>query len=87
MGVVIRDCRGMVEVAESKVMNGTYAAETVEAFAVEEGILPACQRGLNQVIIESDSLSIVQAVNTNSNMGELGAIVQGITGLLRNFGS
>ena len=68
-------------------MNGMYEAETTEAMAVEEGILLARERELNQFIIESDSLSVVQAVNTNSNTGELGSIIQGITGLLGAFGS
>ena len=72
MGVIIRDCKGRVVVVRSKVLNGMYEAETTEAFAVEEGILLARERGLNQVVIESDSLSVVQAINTNSNMGELG---------------
>ena len=35
----------------------------------------------------NDSLSEVHAVNTSSNIGELGSIMQGITGLLRAFGS
>ena len=85
VGAVIRDCRGMVVAARSKVMNGMYEAETTEAIAVEEGDLLASERELNQVIIESDSLSVVHAVNTSSNIGELGSFIQGITGLLRAF--
>ena len=79
VGVVIRDCKGMVVVGKEQ----GDEAETTEAIAVEEGILLARERGLNQVIIESDSISEVQAVNTNSNMGELGSIIQGITSFLR----
>ena len=55
MGVIIRDCKGRVVVVRSKV----YEAKTTEAFAMEEGILLAREIGLNQVVIESDSLSIV----------------------------
>ena len=51
MGVIIRDCKGRVVVVRSKVLNGMYEAETIEAFAVEEGILLARERGLNQVEI------------------------------------
>ena len=87
VGVIIRDCEGRVVVARSKVLNAMYEAETIEAFAVEEGILLAYERGLNQVVIESDSLSVVQAINTNSIMEELGSIIQGIIGFLRAFGS
>ena len=58
-GVIIRDCEGRVVVARSKVLNGMFEAETTETFAVEEGILLARERGLNHVVIESDSLSVV----------------------------
>ncbi|KAF3945881.1 hypothetical protein CMV_027789 [Castanea mollissima] len=77
----------MVVLARSKAMNGMYEAKTTEAIAVKEGILLARERGINHVIIESDSLLVVQVVNTNLNMGELGASIQGIIGLLRAFGS
>ena len=38
MGVVIRDCRGLVVAAACKVLNGDYGAAVTEALAVEEGI-------------------------------------------------
>ena len=87
VGVIIWDCEGRVVVARSKVLNGMFEVETTEAFAVKEGILLARERGLNHVVIELDSLSVVQAINSNSIMGELGSIFQGIIGFLRVFGS
>ena len=70
-----------------KVMNGLYEVETTKAIAVKEGVLLAYERELNPVIIESNSLSVVHPVNTSSNIGELGSIIQGIIGSLRAFGS
>ena len=40
-------------------LNGMFEVETTEAFAVKEGILLARERGLNHVVIELDSLSVV----------------------------
>ena len=47
MGVVIRDSRGMVIVAECKVLNRVYDAAVTEALAVEEGILLAKEMELH----------------------------------------
>lgn len=47
MGVVIRDCRGSVLVARSKVMAGSYEVEIIKALAVEESVLLARERGLH----------------------------------------
>ena len=59
VGVIIWDGEGRVVVARSKVLNGMFEVETTEAFAVKEGILLARERGLNHVVIELDSLSVV----------------------------
>ena len=37
-GVVIRDCRGLVVAACSKVLNGAFVVEVTEALAIEEGV-------------------------------------------------
>ena len=47
VGVVIRDYRGSVLVAKSKVMAGSYEVEITEALAVKEGVLLARERGLH----------------------------------------
>ena len=41
VGVVIRDCRGMVVAASAKVLLAQYGVEVTEALAVEQGILLA----------------------------------------------
>ena len=74
-GVVIRDCRGLVVAACSKVLNGAFAAEVSEALAVEEGVRLAKELDLSQVIIESDSVVVVEAIGSGSCNGELGSLV------------
>ena len=75
VGVVIRDYRGSVLVAKSKVMAGSYEVEINEVFAVEEGVLLALERGLHQIILETDSLAVVQAISTQSSHGEAGTVI------------
>lgn len=74
-------------VARSKLMAGSYGTKSIEALVVEEGVLLARERGLHQVILETDSLSVVQAFNTRPSHGGLGSIIQGIIGLLESFSS
>ena len=82
MGVVIRNCRCMVVVASAKLLFATHWVEVTEALATEEGMLLACQIMLTQVILESDSLLVVQAISSNSLHGDLWPIIQGILDLL-----
>ena len=86
-GVVIRDCRGLVIAASSKVLNGAYVAEITEALTVEEGVRLAKELDLPQVIIESDSVMVVDAISSGNCNGELGSLVQGFLELLRSFKS
>ena len=87
VGVVIRDSRGLVIAAGSKVLNGAFATDVTEALAVEEGIRLAKELELLQVIIESDSVVVVEAISTSNCNGELGPIIQGSLELLRSFKS
>lgn len=87
VGVVIRDCRGTVLVAKSKVLAGSYEAEITEVLAVEEGVLLASERGLHQIILETDSLAVAQAISTRSSHGEVSIIIQGVLVLLESFSS
>ena len=51
-------------------MARSYEVETTEALAVKEGVLLARERELHQIILEIDSLAVVQALNTRSSHGE-----------------
>ncbi|XP_075655012.1 uncharacterized protein LOC142625205 [Castanea sativa] len=87
VGVVIRDCRGLVLVVRSKVMAGSYEAEITDSLVVKEGVLLAYERGLHQIILETDSLIVVQAINTRSSHGEVGTVIQGVLVLMESFSS
>ena len=82
VGVVIKDCRGMVVAASAELLSATYGVEDTEALAAEEGMLLASQMMLTKIILESDSLLVVQATSYNSLHGDLSPIIQGILDLL-----
>uniref|UniRef100_A0A7N2LRX8 RNase H type-1 domain-containing protein n=1 Tax=Quercus lobata TaxID=97700 RepID=A0A7N2LRX8_QUELO len=58
-----------------------------EMLAVEASILLAKDLGFQQIIIESDSLQVVQSISAKEVSGETGHIVQGILSNLNCFGS
>nr|POF21037.1 hypothetical protein CFP56_53762 [Quercus suber] len=49
IGVVIRDSRGLVVAAKSKVLNGDYGAAVTEAFAVDAGVRLAMEMELQRI--------------------------------------
>ena len=83
--MIIRDCNGLVVAALSKYLSGRFAADQVEALAMEQGILLAQELHLSRVILESDALAVVQAVNDNSTGNELGYILHGILFMCESF--
>ncbi|XP_023927229.1 uncharacterized protein LOC112038638 [Quercus suber] len=87
IGVVIRDSRGMVVVVTCKVLNGDYGAVVTEAFAIDAGVRLAMEMELQQIIVESDSCEVVDAINERSCNGEFGMVIQGSLELLRSFRS
>ena len=87
IGVVIRDCRGYVVAARGKILPATYSAEVTEAFAVEERVVLAYELKLSNVILESDSTAVVQALVSKSCFGDIGPIIQGSLAMLGSFSS
>ena len=87
MGVIIRDCRGMVVAASCKALNENYDAAITEAFAVDEGIRLAAVLELQHIIVESDSVGVVEAINESNCNGEYGMVIQGSLELLQTFRS
>ena len=59
VGFVIRECRGIMVATRGVLLNASYDVETIEALAIEVGILLAAKMKLPQVLIESDSLIVV----------------------------
>ena len=87
VGVVIRDCKGDVVAALCKPLQARFSAELTEVFALEHGILLAQELHLARVIVESDSLNAVRAINEGATGGSLGHILQGILQVSVSFES
>jgi len=71
--------------ASAKLLPTQYGVEVIEALAVEEGTFLAHQKMLTQVILESNSLLVIQAISSNSPHGDLRPIIQGILSLSSSF--
>lgn len=87
IGAIIRDSNGQVIAANCNTLPAHYPANTVEAIALEKGIILAQEMNIPQVIPESDALSIVQYVKTKETNGTIGHIFQGILDSLFSFKS
>ena len=87
IGVVIRDSKGEAAAALCRVLPGCFLVDEMEALAIEAGIMLARELDLHQVIVESDSLSVVHRILAKDFSGGLGHIVQGISGFLEEFRS
>ena len=87
IGVIIRDCNGHVVLALSKYLQGKFVADRVEALAVEQGVLLAQELQLSRVIVESDALTVIQAINDNTTGSDLGHILQGVLLVCESFES
>ena len=85
--VVIRNCKGEVVVALSKVLLGQYMSLETEFIALQEGILLARELKLSHVIIESDSLIAIQSLEALNIEGGVGHLCQGILNLMDSFRS
>jgi len=85
--VVIRDCRGIIVAPRGKLLLATYSVGVTEALVVEEGIILALEFHLPQKMIKSNSITVVQAVNTSSFIREMGTIIQGVFTMLTSFSS
>ena len=68
--------------ARSNMLAARYDVEVTKALAIEEGILLVHDMMLSQVIIESDCLAVVLAMNSRSFHGGMGPLIQGAHSLL-----
>ena len=87
IGVVIRDFRGDVVAVICRVLPRNFSVKEIEALAVKAGILLAKELDLHQIIVESDSLSVIQSIFSKDFRGEIGHIFLGILSFLEGFSS
>ena len=85
IGIIVRDSESRFLAAMYLPLQGRYSVEETEAIAVEQGFVLAKKFGLERVIIESDFLLTVQAVEANDVRGAVGYIVKGIVQSLCSF--
>ena len=86
MGVVVRDCNGKVLVSKCRNVKASYQPSIAEAIAILDGIWIAVSEGLFPVVVESDALVVVQAINSrNSPFSELGVVVDDILAMMDIF--
>ena len=79
IGVVVRDSQGWVLVALSEKVEGVQDAEVIEALAIWQAIKFAIKTSFNCVIIESDSLSVVKAIqDTAESTYHIGNIIDDV---------
>ena len=87
IGVIIRDFRGEAVTALCRVLPGSFSVDEIEVLVVEAGILLAKEMDLHQVIVESNSFSVVQRILSKDLSGGIGHIVHGILDFLEDFSS
>ena len=85
IGVIIRDFKGEVAAGFCRLLLGNFCVLETEALAMEAGVLLAKELGLQQIIIESDSLLVVQNIAAKEVSGETCHIIQGILSSLDCF--
>ena len=79
IGIIIRDCNGHTVAAYCKPLESHFSAELVEVFAVEQGLLLAQELQLSRIMLESDALSVINAINDSSFGAYFGHIIQDIS--------
>ena len=86
VGVIVRDELGRVEVVMCKNLNAPLGAIETESKAIEARLLFAQDIGIWDIVVESDSLIMVQALNgTSVPPSAVSAVVQGILDLSSSF--
>ena len=86
VGVIIQDDKGRLEAAMSKKIKAPLGAVEAEAMAYEAGLMFAKEIGIQDFIIEGDSLVIHQALcKTSTPPSSVAAVVQGMQELCRKF--
>ena len=85
IGVIIRDCKGKTVAAFCKPLQSHFSAKLAEVFAVEQGISLARELQLCRVILESDALSVINAINDSTFGTSYRHIIQDISHAQSSF--
>nr|XP_023880943.1 uncharacterized protein LOC111993330 [Quercus suber] len=75
VGVIIIDWERKVVAAKCLPLSGRMVVEETEAIAMEQGMIPAKNLGLEMTIFEGDSLQTIQAIEAKEVRSVIGHIV------------
>ncbi|XP_075649953.1 uncharacterized protein LOC142620475 [Castanea sativa] len=87
VGAIIRDYTGQVIAANYKILKAGYSADLVETLALLHGVMLAQELHLSRVLMESDALAVIQAVNDKCTGCRSGHIIQDILQSRNSFES
>lgn len=87
VGVVIRDSNGLVVAALCLPLQSHFSAMLTEIFALEQGVLLAQELQLPRVIVESDALAVIQAINDKATGSSFGHLIQEVLQVGESFES
>ena len=86
IGVVIRNHDGAVMASCAEKLNQTYKVEEIEALAALKALQLANDLGFQNVILEGDSLGLIQALKVEDhNLSPLGLLVEDVKLFANNF--
>ncbi|XP_075663293.1 uncharacterized protein LOC142632853 [Castanea sativa] len=86
VGVIVRDDLGRVEAALCRNLNAPLGPIEIESKAIEARLLFAQDIGIQDIVVESDSLIMAQVLNgTLALPSAVLAVVQGIMDLSKGF--
>ena len=86
VGVIVRDELGRVEAAMCKNLDAPLGAIETESKAIEAGMLFTIDIGIRDIVVESDSLLMIQALKgTTTPPFVVSAVTQGILDLSMGF--
>ncbi|XP_075655169.1 uncharacterized protein LOC142625383 [Castanea sativa] len=86
VGVIVRDELGRVEAAMCRNLNAPLGAIETESMAIEARLLFAKDIDIRDIVVQSDSLILVKALNgTSVPPSAISVVVQGILDLSLSF--
>ena len=85
IGIVIWDWESQIVAAISMPLSRKFAVEEIEALAMEKGVILAFDLGLENVILEGDSLQTIQVVDKKDYRGMTSHIISGIIHEMSKF--
>ncbi|KAM1097419.1 hypothetical protein PS2_014573 [Malus domestica] len=84
--VVIRGDRGVFMAAKCGMLEDVFSPIQAKAMAIRESMLWAMQMGIKKLVLKTDSLQIVEALQDSSlNMSAVGQIMEDIKVLLQSI--